>query len=261
MTFSKPSRPRQFFASVPVPCPYLASRVERKLVIELAGEDAPALFSELSRAGFRRSHGFAYRPACRDCVACVPVRIRVDDFVASRSLRRVLRRNADLTVTDLPPRATQEQYRLFSAYQRGRHANSEMATMTFEDFALMVQATPVRTSLAEIRDHDARLVGGILIDHTGDGLSAVYSFFDPDLAARSLGTFAVLWMVDRARSLGLPHVYLGYWIGGSDTMDYKRRFPALEGLRGGSWVPMPAEAERRDPAPIAAGQGSTSSLP
>lgn len=241
MNFGKSSRPRQFFASVPVPCPYLPARIERKLVIELAGDDAPALFTELSRAGFRRSHGYAYRPACRDCLACVPVRIRVDGFAPSRSLRRVLRRNADLTVADLPPRATSEQYRLFATYQQGRHADSEMATMSFEDFALMVQATPVRTSLAEIRDSTRRLVGGILVDNTGDGLSAVYSFFDPGLAARSLGTFAVLWLVEHARSLGLPHVYLGYWIRGSGTMDYKRRFPALECLRGGVWVPMPAK--------------------
>lgn len=238
MNIGRSIRPRQFFASVPVPCPYLPAKVERKLVVELAGEDATALFTELSRAGFRRSHGYAYRPACRDCEACVPVRIRTDAFAATRSLRRVAKRNGDLSAREVPAVGTAEQFRLFSLYQRARHAESEMATMSFADYRLMVEATPVTTTMVELRDGDGRLVGGSLVDRTGDGLSAVYSFFDPSLARRSLGTFAILWLVDRARALGLAHVYLGYWIGGSDTMDYKRRFPSLERLRDGVWSPV-----------------------
>ena len=247
MNLGRSIRPRQFFASVPVPCPYLPSKVERKLVVELAGEDASALFTELSRAGFRRSHGYAYRPACRDCRACVPVRIHADAFAPTRSLRKVLSRNSDLTATEVPPVATAEQYRLFLAYQQARHPDSEMATMSLADYRMMVEATPIGTSIVEIRDANGALVGASLVDRTGDGLSAVYSFFDPNMPRRSLGTFAILWMVARARELGLSHVYLGYWIGGSDTMDYKRRFPAIECLRDGAWVP--------------AAQGSTTSLP
>ena len=247
MNLGRSIRPRQFFASVPVPCPYLPAKVERKLVVELAGADASALFTELSRAGFRRSHGYAYRPACRNCLACVPVRIRAEGFSPTRSLRRVWRRNGDLTATEVPPVGSAEQYRLFLAYQQARHPDSEMATMSFTDYRLMVEATPVSTSVVEIRDPTGDLVGASLVDRTGDGLSAVYTFFDPALPRRSLGTFAILWMVARARELGLSHVYLGYWIGGSDTMDYKRRFPAIECLRDGAWVP--------------AAQGSTTSLP
>ena len=241
MNIGRSTRPRQFFASVPVPCPYLPGKIERKLVVELAGDDAAGLFTELSRAGFRRSHGYAYRPACRDCVACVPVRIVVDGFCPSRSLRRVWRRNGDLQCDEAAAAAKPEQYRLFIAYQQARHPDSEMATMSFSDYRLMVEATPIGTVLLEVRDTADRLVGVSLIDRTGDGLSAVYSFFDPALPDRSLGTFAVLWMVERARALGLEHVYLGYWIDGSDTMDYKRRFPSLESLRGGTWTAIQAQ--------------------
>ncbi len=236
-------RLRHFFATTPVPCPYLAGRVEQKLVVELAGDDAPDLFAELSRSGFRRSHGFAYRPACRDCKACLPVRIRVADFRPSRSLRRVWQRCLDLSAEERPPRATPEQYRLFVAYQQGRHATSEMAAMTWTDYRMMVETTPVDTVTAEFRDGGGVLVGASLIDRTADGLSAVYSFFDPQQRRRSLGTYAILWMLRRAATLGLPHVYLGYWIEGSATMDYKRRFPALEALIAGRWVPIGRTAD------------------
>ena len=241
MDLGRPGRPRQFFASVPVPCPYLPARTERKLVVELAGDDADALFTELSRAGFRRSHGYAYRPACRECAACVPVRISLEAFAASRSLRRVQRRNADLQCREVPAVGTMEQYRLFVRYQRARHAASEMATMSFAEYRMMIEATPVTTLLLQARDGAGELVAVSLIDRTHDGLSAVYSFFDPTLPQRSLGTFAILWMVERGRELGLDYVYLGYWIRGSGTMDYKRRFPALECLSGGTWAPARAE--------------------
>lgn len=233
------SRPlHQFFATAPVPCPYIAGGVERKLVVELGGIGGGGLFADLSRAGFRRSHGFAYRPACRGCGKCVPVRIAVADFVPTRSLRRVARRNADLGYAIRPARATAEQYALFHAYQRGRHGASDMAGMTFADYRDMVEDTPVETWLVEARDEAGTLVGGLLADRTQESLSAAYSFFDPEQPRRSLGTQAVLWLVDTARAMGLPHVYLGYWVDGSETMDYKRRFPAVEALVDGRWQPL-----------------------
>ena len=234
-----PIRPiHQFFATAPVSCPYLSGGAERKLVVELGGPDGAALFADLSRAGFRRSHGFAYRPACRGCRKCVPVRIVVEAFQPTRSLRRVARRNEDLHYAVLPARATREQYRLFLAYQRQRHGSSDMADMTFGDYRDMVEDSPVQTWLVETRDVEGTLVGGLLVDRTADALSAAYSFFDPAQPRRSLGTQAVLWLVEHARTLRLPYVYLGYWVDGSATMDYKRRFPAVDALVDGRWQPL-----------------------
>ena len=181
-----PIRPiHQFFATAPVSCPYLSGGAERKLVVELGGPDGEALFADLSRAGFRRSHGFAYRPACRGCRKCVPVRIHVEAFQPTRSLRRVARRNEDLHYAVLPARATREQYRLFLAYQRQRHGSSDMAEMSFADYRDMVEDSPVQTWLVETRDVEGTLVGGLLVDRTADALSAAYSFFDPAQPRRS----------------------------------------------------------------------------
>ncbi|MET4697442.1 arginyl-tRNA--protein-N-Asp/Glu arginylyltransferase [Constrictibacter sp. MBR-5] len=234
-----PIRPiHQFFATAPVSCPYLSGGAERKLVVELGGPDGEALFADLSRAGFRRSHGFAYRPACRGCRKCVPVRIHVEAFQPTRSLRRVARGNEDLHYAVLPARATREQYRLFLAYQRQRHGSSDMAEMSFADYRDMVEDSPVQTWLVETRDVEGTLVGGLLVDRTADALSAAYSFFDPAQPRRSLGTQAILWLVGHARMIGLPYVYLGYWVDGSATMDYKRRFPAVDALVDGRWQPL-----------------------
>src|SRR3546814_11473967 len=169
--------PRQFFATSPVACPYLAGGVERKLVVRLEDPESASLFADLSRAGFRRSHAFAYRPACRGCRMCVPVRIAVERFAPTRSLRRVSRRNADISVEIGEARATAEQYRLFRAYQRGRHGSSDMADMSFADYRGMVEETPVETWLVEGRDADGTLVSGLLADRASESLSAAHSFF------------------------------------------------------------------------------------
>jgi len=234
---------RQFFATVPVPCPYLPDLSERKLVVELTGSDAQTLYAELSHAGFRRSHRLAYRPACKACRACVPIRIRTEGFQPTRSLRRVANRNADLVATPRPARATKEQYALFERYQKGRHGRSEMASMTFADYRALVEETAVETEVIEFRDAAGTLVGACLTDRMPDSLSAVYSFFEPDDTRRSLGTMMILWLVAHAGHTGLPFVYLGYWVSGSDTMDYKRRFPASEGLVDRHWVPLTAVDE------------------
>lgn len=224
-----------FFGTLPQPCPYLADRVESKVVTELAGDDARALHDELSRAGFRRSHTLAYKPACPACNACVPVRIPVDAFAHSRSMRRVWRANADLAATERPPQATAEQYAVFALYQRWRHADGGMALMDFADYRAMVEETPIDTLVVEFRDAGGALVAASLTDRVSDGFSGVYKFFDPAQSRRSPGTFMVLWHVERARALGLPYVYLGYWIADCRKMSYKSRFRPLEALGRDGW--------------------------
>lgn len=227
--------PQHFYRTASLPCPYLAGRVERKLVTELAGRDAAAFYNDLSRAGFRRSHHLAYRPACAGCAACVPVRIPVGPFAPGRTLRRIRQANGDVLVRLVEPRATIEQYRLFVRYQRSRHADSDMALMTYGDYRAMVEDSPVLTRLVELRDGGGELYGACLVDLLDDGLSAVYSFYAPDVPKRSLGTFLVLALVEEAKRRRLPYVYLGYWIAESPKMAYKARFRPLEALTPQGW--------------------------
>ena len=226
---------RQFFATSPVACPYVPGRAERKLIVELDESGGAAFYDDLSRAGFRRSHRFAYRPACRGCASCVPVRIAVERFRDTRSTRRVRNANQDLYSSLVAARATPEQFRLFSAYQRMRHGDSDMASMRYADYRGMVEDTPVRTAVAEFRDGGGGLVAASLIDLLDDGVSAVYSFYDPHQTKRSLGIWSVLWLVEECRRRGQPFVYLGYWIADSPKMAYKDRFPALELLDERGW--------------------------
>jgi arginine-tRNA-protein transferase len=172
MSYKPPRRPQFFYTTAPLPCPYLPGRTERKVVTEITGPDAEPLHDRLSRAGFRRSHNIAYAPVCPGCNACVPIRIPVNDFAMDRSLRRVWKANADLSGTDMPARATSEQYQLFQRYQGARHAEGDMATMSFYDYRAMVEDTPIETSMVEFRDAEDRLVGACLTDRLGDGLSA-----------------------------------------------------------------------------------------
>jgi arginine-tRNA-protein transferase len=226
---------QHFYRTSALPCPYIAGQLERKLITELAGREARALYDELSRAGFRRSHNLAYRPACPSCSGCVPVRVDVANFRPGDSLRRVQRRNADLTQREIEPRATVEQYRLFIRYQRSRHAASDMAEMTYGDYRSMIEDSPIETRLLELREATGRLVGVCLLDRTDDGFSAVYSFFDPAEKRRSLGSLMVMALVERAAAEQLPYVYLGYWIRDSHKMSYKSRFRPLEQLGPRGW--------------------------
>lgn len=235
MSFKAPRRPQFFYTTAPLPCPYVAGRTERKVVTEITGAEAEAMHDKLSRAGFRRSHNIAYAPVCPGCRSCVPIRIPVDDFVPDRSLRRILKANATLRGFDMPARATAEQFQLFQRYQQLRHGDGDMATMSFYDYRAMVEDTPIETSLVEFREADESLVGACLTDRLGDGLSAVYSYFAPELERRSLGTFAILWLIERARIAGLPYVYLGYWVPESRKMSYKSRFRPSEILVAGTW--------------------------
>ncbi|MDJ0387097.1 arginyltransferase [Roseomonas sp. E05] len=241
-------RPHFFYTTAPLPCPYLAGRMERKIVTELTGPDAEALHDRLSRAGFRRSHNIAYSPVCPGCQACIPIRIDAARFAPDRTQRRILRANEGVAGEAAAARATAEQFALFQRYQRARHQDGDMAAMGFYDYRAMVEDTPITTGLVEFRDSaTGQLLGACLTDWLSDGLSAVYSFYEPALEKRSLGTFAVLWLVRRAVEMGLPYVYLGYWVPQSRKMAYKARFRPSEVLTGGTWRPLealaPAEPE------------------
>ena len=235
MKHNRLHRTRFFFATAPLSCPYLDNRVERRVVTELIGRDADHMNDTLSRAGYRRSHGVAYAPICRDCNACLAVRVPVDEFSPSRSQRRVWKLNQPLDATEHPPVATAEQFELFALYQESRHGDGDMAKMDFHDYRALVEDTPVRTYLVEYRDAHRRLVAACLLDRLGDGLSAIYSFFDPKLYRHSLGTHMILWMIEHARSLALPYVYLGYWIAESPKMSYKAAFRPLEAYSPEGW--------------------------
>jgi arginine-tRNA-protein transferase len=235
MTYKPPRRPQFFYTTAPLPCPYVTGRTERKVVTEITGPDADGLHDRLSRAGFRRSHNIAYAPVCPSCQACVPIRIPVANFQMDRTLRRIAKANAGMDGFEVPARATAEQFQLFQRYQQARHGDGDMATMSFYDYRAMVEDTPIETFVIEFRDPDDRMISACLTDRLGDGLSAVYSYFAPGYEKRSLGTYAILWLIERARSLGLPYVYLGYWVPESRKMAYKARFRPSEILVAGTW--------------------------
>ena len=238
MQYDTDSGSRFFFATAPVPCPYLPGRMERRLVAELSGDGATAFHDVLSQAGFRRSHRFAYVPVCRDCTACATVRIVAPAMWRSRTQRKIWSRNLDLSGVERAPRATHEQYALFTAYQNERHSGGEMARMDFFDYQALVEDTPIETVVAEFRDPSETLVAVCITDRVRDGLSAVYSFFDPKAPQRSLGTYVILWLVERARTLGLEHVYLGFWIADCPKMTYKASFQPLEAYTPEGWRPL-----------------------
>ncbi|HER26889.1 MAG TPA: arginyltransferase [Rhodospirillales bacterium] len=236
MRHSPPSSARFFFTTAPLPCPYFPDRIERRVVTELLGRDANNLHDILTHAGFRRSHGIAYAPSCPDCNACTAVRILVDDFKPSRSQRRITNRNNHLQAFVLDPCASEEQFVLFTDYQSSRHSGGDMEKMNADDYRSLVEETNVNTRIVEFRDDDDKLVACCLIDVLSDGLSALYSFFDPHLESRrSLGTYMILWLTEHARALGLDYVYLGFWIGGCAKMSYKASFKPLEGFNPSGW--------------------------
>ena len=227
-----------FFSTAPLPCPYMPGRTERRVVTELIGRDVNALHDQLSMAGFRRSHGICYVPACPSCDACVAVRVVVDEFKPSKSLKRILKRNSDLSAEILEPIATHEQFSLFSDYQKIRHNGGDMGKMDFLDYQALIEDTPVNTVVIEFRFKSGTLAGVCLADRLSDGLSAVYSFFDDAEADRSIGTFMILWMIDEAYGQELPYMYLGFWIDGCSNMEYKSRFKPLERVTPDGWVRM-----------------------
>ncbi|MFL2770448.1 MAG: arginyltransferase [Rhodospirillaceae bacterium] len=228
-------RPQFFYTTAPLPCPYLPGRLERKIVTELTVSESALLHENLAKGGFRRSHSIAYAPACPGCKACIPVRVDIANFKRQRSLARIWKRHAHIKARIVSAHATREQFDLFTEYQISRHTNSDMANMGFYEYTAMIEDSPIETYLVEFRNGDGNLVGVCLTDKTNDGLSAVYSFFSADPESSGIGNFIVLWLIDHARGLGLPYIYLGYWINESPKMAYKTRFQPLEALGPEGW--------------------------
>ncbi|WP_419910722.1 arginyltransferase [Hoeflea sp.] len=242
---NQPVQSPQFFLTAPSPCPYLEGQFERKVFTHLVGEKAADLNDLLTQGGFRRSQNIAYRPACESCQACISVRILAGEYEPNRSMKRIMQRNKDVVATEFPAEPSSEQYSLFRGYLDARHQEGGMSDMTVLDYAMMVEDTHVPTRIIEYRlggkglDEDdekrGRLIAVALSDLMGDGLSMVYSFFDPDYSDRSLGSYMILDHIRRAKDRGLPHVYLGYWVNGSRKMDYKTRFLPQEHLMAKGW--------------------------
>jgi len=240
----------QFYLTAPAPCPYVDGQQERKVFTHLVGEKASSMNDILTHGGFRRSQNIAYRPACESCRACVSVRVAADQFKDTRAFRRVVRNNSDVIGQDMPPAPSSEQYSLFRSYLDARHFDGGMADMSVLDYAMMVEDTHVETKVIEyrLRGPDSGitgrgagpLLGVALSDVLSDGLSMVYSFFDPTVRDRSLGTYMILDHIHRTRTLGLPFVYLGYWVAGSRKMNYKTRFSPQQHLGPNGWT----EADR-----------------
>ena len=236
-----PVRFPRFFVTSPAPCPYLPGKTERKGFTELKGPHAEALNDALGRIGFRRSQTVAYRPSCLDCRACVSVRVVAQEFAPSSAQKRNLRRNSDIVVTECRPWATSEQFDLLQRYLASRHPGGGMAAMDEIDYADMVEHTAVSSFVLEYREPSSdggrgRLIGACLTDRQGDGLSMIYSFYDPEHEARTgLGNFIILDHIRRAAAAKLPYVYLGYWVDGAQRMQYKIRYRPLERLAPTGW--------------------------
>ena len=235
----------QFFLTAPSPCPYIEGQFERKVFTHLVGDKAPELNDLLTQGGFRRSQNIAYRPACETCRSCVSVRILAGEFQPTRNMKRVTQRNSDLIGAMHEAEPSTEQYSLFRSYLDQRHRKGGMSDMTVLDYAMMVEDTHVETKVIEYRRRgpdsfitgkgQGELIAVALTDRMADGLSMVYSYFDPEQEDRSLGTFMILDHIARARAMGLPHVYLGYWVNGSRKMNYKVRFQPQEHLGAKGW--------------------------
>ncbi len=236
---SEPRDPPQFYLTSPAPCPYLPGKEERKVFTHLVGRRAANLNDALTHSGFRRSQTIAYRPACDQCKACVSVRILCDEFTPGRTQRRILARNADLSATMSEAQADAEQFALFRAYLNSRHSDGGMADMAMLDYSMMIEDSHVDTRLVSYRLPSGNglgpLVATCLTDVLEDGLSMVYSFYHPAEPQRSLGAYMILEHVARARAMGLPHLYLGYWVEGSKKMGYKAQYLPQERLGTEGW--------------------------
>lgn len=214
-------------------CAYLPVQTEQRLATDIS--EHPQTHDRLAETGFRRVENWVYKPACPGCNACLPIRVKADKFAGSRNIARIRAANRDLRRFDSHGQLTLDHYDMFQRYLGFRHEDGQMASMSFEEFSAMILNSPIETRLTEYRDSDDRLMGCILVDRQRDGLSAVYSFFQPDQTKRSLGSFMIVDLIDRCKEIGLPYVYLGYYIEQSRKMAYKARFKPYQIFSDGVW--------------------------
>ena len=229
----------QFYLTIPSPCPYLPDRMERKIFTQLDPLDGPHLNNYLTHAGFRRSQNVIYRPACETCRECRSLRVDVAQFKAGKSFKRTLKRNSDLIIETKYAAATDEQFDLLQRYLNHRHAGGGMSSMDFERYSMMVEECASETEITEFRTPDGRLIAAMLVDHLTDGMSLVYSFFDPMEEHRSLGNFMILTHIEMCKTQDMPYLYLGYWVPDSPKMSYKARFGPAEILTYVGWKTLP----------------------
>ena len=230
----------QFYLTIPSPCPYLPDRMERKIFTQLDPLSGPHLNNYLTHAGFRRSQNVIYRPACEACRECKSLRILTAEFALTRSMRRILNKNTDISRNIAEPLATREQFDVLERYLNTRHHGGGMSDMDFYRYEMMVEQCASDTEIVEYRDNQNHLIACVLTDVLNDGLSLVYSFFDPDLSRRSLGNYMILDAIERCRYEGQPYLYLGYWVEDSPKMDYKAKFKPAEVLGSQGWRPFRA---------------------
>lgn len=229
-----PAHKLQFYLTSAYSCSYLPGRMARSQVATPSHLITAEVYSELIQLGFRRSGAYVYRPLCDRCRACVPVRLLVDEFEANRTQRRAAKRHGHLTHHMLPLRFEQEHFDLYRRYQSQRHPGGGMDQDDQQQYRQFLLESGVSTNLIEFRENDVlRMVS--LVDVVNNGLSAVYTFYDPEIEQASFGTYNVMWQIERCRALGLPYLYLGYWIADSQKMAYKVRFRPMEGLVDGHW--------------------------